>query len=188
MYKILEWVFLKFIEPILSLLEQLGIKETIKKQAKSAWLWVVGAMTTFASLAYGAWLWFYSLVPLWAVPLVVVTMIGVILAVTIWIIKLSLGLIEQFLATRSRLSFDKENYREFGQKILELHQDIARAHVDWTRETPIRERSNGGPSMDWEKERHHDRIIVAQFAERFAPRHHSIGHTDTRARICLWPT
>jgi hypothetical protein len=161
---------LQKIEPLISFLDHIGLKKQIEGFLKNAWAWTVTAMGTIFSSAYMAWLWLYSLIPTWAVPLVGLITFGLIVGLTLWLFKQALGVIEQFVVTRNRLTFDKSKYREFGQKLLDLHRDLSGNVIEMERELSTSLINRTDPLETWELKRAAERLALAKSNERFGPR------------------
>lgn len=111
---------LQIVEWVLSLAEQLGFQPLF-----SSWFW--GLVIMIGPTVYGGWLWFSSLVPLWAVPLLVLA--------AVWLV---LSVFNAIMRARNNLAFDKSKYREFGADVLNLQKEMAASFSEWTRDYPMR--------------------------------------------------
>jgi hypothetical protein len=85
----------KIVEPLLSLLEHLGLKEPLKKRLSEAWIWAVAAMTMLVASVWATLQWLWGITPLWAVPFLLIGVVTAFATTILWIIWLTLRLIEQ---------------------------------------------------------------------------------------------
>lgn len=166
-------VAFKIVEPLLSLLEQLGLKEPIKSRLSKAWTWVMSGLTIAAVSVYGAWLWLWAITPPWAVPFLLILLLVASLTTVIWIAWLLLRLIEQWHAAHSRLTLDTERYREIGKSVLQLAEEILSAQDEWDQDYP----TNFHPhdlNENWnehdKKRRANEFIMGRRFKKRFIAR------------------
>lgn len=153
--KFWEWFRkLHAVEWVLSLAEQLGIKQWF-----STWFW--GLVVMIGPTAYGAWLALAELVPLWAVPLLVLAAIWLVLSVFNAVMK-----------ARNNLAFDKSKYREFGGDVLKLQKEMAISFSEWSREYPMRKhflsRTQEDRAKAFAEMQRNREIVENKFVERFS--------------------
>ncbi|MCF6368305.1 hypothetical protein [Rhizobium halophilum] len=127
-------IILNIVEPFISLLDQLGLKEPLRKWAGRAWLWLTGAAMSSLLVAWNTYLYLWGLIPWWAVPLFVILNIALVVVVFLALTWLGIKTVNAWFDTRKRVTAELR-IKEWAEKIerdclemAEYYQSLADAN------------------------------------------------------------
>lgn len=158
---------LHVIEPLISLLDQMGIKNPLWRWANRAWLWLGSATVSALIIVWNVYLWAWGLVPWWAVPLFFLMNAAVFGLVALGLLWFGIKVVNAWIDTRKRVT-DEARIKEWAERIDQDCRDMADFYNSLADANDLYKPRSVGDRDEWEWERSTERKISDKFYARYS--------------------
>lgn len=169
MFRGMRKIILHVIEPLISLLDQMGLKEPLWRWVNHTWLWIGGAMMGALAVAWQFYLYIWGFVPFWAVPIFIFMNAAVFISVALLLLWFGIRVVNAWMDARKRVT-DEARIKEWAERIAQDCRDMADFHNSLADANELYKPRPDDVLDHREWERSAERKISAKFYARYGGR------------------